>query len=81
MKVISFYHLQTNNNRTQNSCKCGFLDDEHLEAALNSRQAHTADWDPAVDTVSLPTNAYGEIDFLHADNDVLPLVSSHGITI
>ncbi|XP_063680838.1 transient receptor potential cation channel subfamily M member 2-like isoform X3 [Bolinopsis microptera] len=63
----------SNSATEENTCKCGFLDDEHSEAALSYRHIHTADWDPAVDTVTLPTNAYGEIDFLHADNDVLPL--------
>ena len=58
------------------SCKCGLEFTEHSTDAQSSKQDHTASWDPLVDSVRKPTNAYGEIDFLHAENDVLPLVSA-----
>ncbi|KAL5258514.1 hypothetical protein ACHWQZ_G009114 [Mnemiopsis leidyi] len=54
-------------------CKCGLADSDHSDDAKNWSHSHTADWNPVTDTIRKPTNAYGEIDFLHAENDVLPL--------
>ena len=50
--------------------------DEHKSPDELPSFSHTAEWDPIKDTKKYPTNAYGEIDFLNNENDVLPLVSS-----
>ncbi|XP_063680847.1 transient receptor potential cation channel subfamily M member-like 2 isoform X3 [Bolinopsis microptera] len=54
-------------------CKCGHHDNKHSPVHCKQSFSHTAEWNPTSDTKTFPTNAYGEIDFLNAENDVLPL--------
>lgn len=58
-------------------CKCG----AHLENHYNRENIEIwkdpdVKWDYETDTKTYPTNAYGEIDFLNEENDLLPYVSS-----
>ena len=58
-------------------CKCGRLTYDHIvrEHDWNPSPSLTDEWDPIKDTKKYPTNAYGEINFLNDENDILPLVS------
>ncbi|KAL5258667.1 hypothetical protein ACHWQZ_G009211 [Mnemiopsis leidyi] len=52
-------------------CKCGNHLTDHKDEIQQC--TYTVDWDPILDTVLCPTNAYGELDFAITDNDVFPV--------
>lgn len=56
-------------------CKCGYEREDHERDTLEETLPSTEDWSYQTDTVTLPTDAYGEINFMSAENDILPLVS------
>ena len=74
LKIISYLIFRLFLLNTLCRCKCGQTDDEHSDNARKWVHSHTATWDPLVNTTTLPTNAYGEINFMAAENDILPLV-------
>lgn len=48
--------------RTPNICKCGHHENNHSVSA-KSNQDNEEIWDPNVDTITVPTNAFGNINF------------------
>ena len=55
----------------ERKCQCNYTFQEHRKDAQNlAGRTHGANWNPKTHTINLPTNAYGEIEFVGRGDNV-----------